>query len=71
MIGEDPGTTGWDEAQNQTLVRRPEVTGGDTQAVDEFNVLAVWDPSARTSSITSGFTSVTASFPWRRPVLLS
>lgn len=44
VIGEDPGTAGWDEVtQNQTLVRRPEVTGGDTQAVDEFDVLAVWD----------------------------
>ena len=44
VIGEDPGTAGWDEVtQNQTLVRRPEVTGGDTQATDEFDVLAVWD----------------------------
>ena len=44
VIGEDPGSAGWDEVtQNQTLVRRPEVTGGDTQALDEFNVLAVWD----------------------------
>ena len=44
VIGEDPGTAGWDEGtQNQTLVRLPEVTGGDTQAVDEFDVLAVWD----------------------------
>ncbi len=44
VIGEDPGSAGWDEiTQNHTLVRRPEVTGGDTQAVDEFDVLAVWD----------------------------
>ena len=44
VIGEDPGEAGWDEVtRNQTLVRRPEVTGGDTQAVDEFSVLAVWD----------------------------
>lgn len=44
VIGEDPGTTGWDElTQNRTLVRRPEVTGGDTDAIDAFTVLAVWD----------------------------
>ena len=44
VIGEDPGSAGWDEiTQNHTLVRRPEVTGGDTDAIDEFNVLAVWD----------------------------
>ena len=29
--------------QNQTLVRRPEVTGGDVKAIDAFDVLAVWD----------------------------
>ena len=29
VIGEDPGSAGWDEVtQNHTLVRRPEVTGG-------------------------------------------
>ena len=44
VIGEDPGQAGWDEVtQNQTLVRHPEVTGGDTQALDAFDVLAVWD----------------------------
>ena len=44
VIGEDPGELGWDEiTKNQTLVRHPDVTGGDTQAVDEFDVLAVWD----------------------------
>ena len=44
VIGEDPGSAGWDEiTQNHTLVRRPEVTGGDTDAIDAFNVLAVWD----------------------------
>ena len=30
VIGEDPGSAGWDEVtQNHTLVRRPEVTTGD------------------------------------------
>ena len=44
VIGEDPGSAGWDEVtQNHTLVRRPEVTGGDTDAIDAFDVLAVWD----------------------------
>ena len=44
VIGEDPGSAGWDEiTKNHTLVRRPEVTGGDTDAIDAFNVLAVWD----------------------------
>jgi len=44
VIGEDPGSTGWDEiTQNHTLVRRPEITGGDTDAIDAFDVLAVWD----------------------------
>ena len=44
VIGEDPGSAGWDEiTQNHTLVRRPEITGGDTDAIDAFNVLAVWD----------------------------
>ena len=44
VIGEDPGSAGWDEVtQNHTLVRRPEVTGGDTDAIDGFDVLAVWD----------------------------
>ena len=44
VIGEDPGTAGWDEVtQNQTLVRHPDETGGDINAVDDFNVLAVWD----------------------------
>lgn len=44
VIGEDPGSAGWDEVtQNHTLVRRPEVTGGDMMAVDAFDVLAVWD----------------------------
>ena len=44
VIGEDPGSAGWDEVtQNHTLVRRPEVTSGDVAATDEFDVLAVWD----------------------------
>ena len=44
VIGEDPGSAGWDEVtQNHTLVRRPEVTGGDVNAIDAFDVLAVWD----------------------------
>ena len=44
VIGEDPGSAGWDEiTQNHTLVRRPEVTSGDVTATDEFDVLAVWD----------------------------
>lgn len=44
VIGEDPGSAGWDEiTQNHTLVRRPEVTGGDVNAIDAFDVLAVWD----------------------------
>ena len=44
VIGEDPGSAGWDEiTQNHTLVRRPEVTTGDVVATDAFDVLAVWD----------------------------
>jgi predicted extracellular nuclease len=44
VIGEDPGSAGWDEiTQNHTLVRRPEVTTGDVAATDAFDVLAVWD----------------------------
>ena len=44
VIGEDPGSAGWDEiTQNHTLVRRPEVAGGDVNAIDAFDVLAVWD----------------------------
>jgi predicted extracellular nuclease len=44
VIGEDPGSAGWDEiTQNHTLVRRAEVTGGDMAATDAFDVLAVWD----------------------------
>jgi predicted extracellular nuclease len=44
VIGEDPGSAGWDEVtQNHTLVRRPEVTTGDVTATDAFDVLAVWD----------------------------
>lgn len=43
-IGEDPGTAGWDEVtQNHTLVRKAEVTSGDVNAVDDFDVLAAWD----------------------------
>ena len=44
VIGEDPGSAGWDEiTQNHTLVRRSEVTAGDVTATDAFDVLAVWD----------------------------
>ncbi len=44
VIGEDPGSAGWDEVtQNHTLVRRSEVTSGDVTATDSFDVLAVWD----------------------------
>ena len=44
VIGEDPGSAGWDEiTQNHTLVRRSEVTTGDVVATDAFDVLAVWD----------------------------
>lgn len=43
-IGEDPGTTGWAEmTQNHTLVRKPEVLQGDTDALDEFLVVDEWD----------------------------
>ncbi|MGB1480214.1 MAG: lamin tail domain-containing protein [Flavobacteriales bacterium] len=43
-IGEDPGTTGWAEmTQNHTLVRKPEVLQGDTDALDDFLVVDEWD----------------------------
>ena len=43
-IGEDPGTTGWAEmTQNHTLIRKSNVLGGDTDALDEFLVVDEWD----------------------------
>ena len=43
-IGEDPGSAGWSEVtQNHTLVRKAAVTGGDTDAINEFDVFAEWD----------------------------
>ncbi|MDA0939801.1 MAG: lamin tail domain-containing protein [Bacteroidetes bacterium] len=42
-IGEDPGTEGWAEmTKDHTLVRLPEVTGGDVNPVDEFLVVDQW-----------------------------
>ena len=43
-IGEDPGTTGWAEmTQNHTLIRKSNVTGGDTDALDDYLVVDQWD----------------------------
>ena len=43
-IGEDPGPTGWAEmTQNHTLIRKPNVTVGDTDALDDFLVVDRWD----------------------------
>ena len=44
VIGEDPGETGWaDMTQNHTLIRQQNVTGGDTEALDDFLVIDEWD----------------------------
>ena len=44
VIGEDPGETGWaDMTQNHTLIRKQNVTGGDTDALDDFLVVDEWD----------------------------
>jgi hypothetical protein len=43
-IGEDPGETGWAEmTQNHTLIRKPSVTGGDTDALNDYLVVDEWD----------------------------
>ena len=50
-IGDDPGTTvspeppgGWaNMTQNHTLIRKPSVTGGDTDALDDYPVVDQWD----------------------------
>ena len=43
-IGEDPGTTGWAEmTQNHTLIRKTSVTGGDTDALNDYLVVDEWD----------------------------
>ncbi len=43
-IGEDPGATGWAEmTQNHTLIRKPSVTSGDIDALNEYLVVDEWD----------------------------
>ena len=43
-IGEDPGAAGWAEmTQNHTLIRKPSVLQGDTDAVNDFLVVDEWD----------------------------
>ena len=43
-IGEDPGETGWAEmTQNHTLIRKPSVTGGDTDALNDYLVVDQWE----------------------------
>ena len=43
-IGEDPGETGWaDMTEDHTLIRKQNVTGGELDALDDFQMVDEWD----------------------------